>query len=610
MDEAVSFRDAQFRAAFDEAQDAVRAAEKELDEADADVQAYTAKRNKMDLIKALGLSGKRKLGGPPGDPPDPQRIVTARKKVAETKSNRAAMGLEATARYNTRARHADGEAGGQLWNLVPARETVHGVAGAAAGAATLSGHLHLSVLLLGGIIVFSPKASASPDRVSSPHWNFVDSSWMCATQGRCADKPDLAEAKDVKTFIDLKQQENSQKAHIRTLEAHIKTLEAKSASTLEQMRPAEETARGHQAPDLALIQVDDEMGSTTRYGKHNRRRGVRRTAPTAPPTTAPTADPTADPTASPTAPPTTAPTAAPTPPPCKHHTGISGPEYPGLKLRNGSNASPTWYVPYQEHELRADLKALDCNPASCDNPSACGIPVCRGISIGKYGVYDARQKGITRALCDGAGCDIEKYAQVVASNFPDDRNVQDVIDNTVDRSGQSTPMAATDAFPGESFLPGIRFGTYERPANSPGVVKTTPHSTDHTATGKLDGSWLWPDRRFCNPLEWRASYKTAMAHAGIRAGDKRSGVIFTKLALCLKANCAADGAACAPTKCYVSKKGKCVTFNQDVFNNWAWWPKKGHDQSADAYKLLESGDYTAECSEAAEDSSKSVIAGN
>ena len=72
------------------------------------MQAYTAKRNDMDLIKALGLSGKRKLGGPPGDPADPQRIVTARKKVAETKSNRAAMGLEATARYNTRARRADG----------------------------------------------------------------------------------------------------------------------------------------------------------------------------------------------------------------------------------------------------------------------------------------------------------------------------------------------------------------------------------------------------------------------------------------------------------------------------------------------------------------------
>ena len=81
-------------------------------------------------------------------------------------------------------------------------------------------------------------------------------------------------------------------------------------------------------------------------------------------------------------------TPAPTPPPCENHTGITGPEYPGLKLRNGelpnelacechscvhaacagSDASPTWHVPYQEHNLRADLKALECNLASCNNP--------------------------------------------------------------------------------------------------------------------------------------------------------------------------------------------------------------------------------------------------
>ena len=108
------FQDAQFRAAFDEAQDAVRAAEKELDEAekeldeaDADMKAYTAERDEVDLINAL--SEDRKLcWAPPGDPPDPQRIVTARKKVAEATSTRAAMGLEATARYNTRTRHTDG----------------------------------------------------------------------------------------------------------------------------------------------------------------------------------------------------------------------------------------------------------------------------------------------------------------------------------------------------------------------------------------------------------------------------------------------------------------------------------------------------------------------
>ena len=80
------------------------------------------------------------------------------------------------------------------------------------------------------------------------------------------------------------------------------------------------------------------------------------------------------------------PTPAPTPWQCENHTGITGPEFPGLKLPNGelpsasagecdsfharcagTDASPTWYAPYQEHELAAYLKALDCNPASCEN---------------------------------------------------------------------------------------------------------------------------------------------------------------------------------------------------------------------------------------------------
>ena len=60
---------------------------------------------------------------------------------------------------------------------------------------------------------------------------------------------------DVKVFMDLKHQENSQKADIKTAttlentqKAHIKTLKAKAASTLKQMWRAEETARSHQAP--------------------------------------------------------------------------------------------------------------------------------------------------------------------------------------------------------------------------------------------------------------------------------------------------------------------------------------------------------------------------
>jgi len=287
---------------------------------------------------------------------------------------------------------------------------------------------------------------------------------------------------------------------------------------------------------------------------------------------------------------------------CEHHTGITGPEFPGLKLPNGTTASSTWYAPYQEHELASHLKALGCNLASCDNPSGCGIPVCRGIS--DRGHTDAYTKGVTRSRCDGAGCDIEQYAQVVASTFPDQSNVQGTIDG-VSRNYKSSPMTATEGFPGY-FLPGIRFGIYQPPGYTPGFITALPAGTDHTATGTYDGSWLLPDRRHCNPLEWLAISKLAIARTP-RAGDLRSGVLLTKLTVCLKANCAADDAACAPQKCYATKKGKCITFNEDVFPQYQSQADTTHSDAA--YELLEAGSYT-DCDETAEAWSQPVIAGN
>ena len=100
--------------------------------------------------------------------------------------------------------------------------------------------------------------------VSSPHWNPA--------------KPDLAEAQvhtrlpllqccvertlvvqDVKAFMDLKHQENSEKtsiasviashkAHIASYKAHLATLEANTASTLEKMGVAAASMQSHQAP--------------------------------------------------------------------------------------------------------------------------------------------------------------------------------------------------------------------------------------------------------------------------------------------------------------------------------------------------------------------------
>ena len=62
----------------------------------------------------------------------------------------------------------------------------------------------------------------------------------------------------------------------------------------------------------------------------------------------------------------------------QEHTGLTGPEFPGLQLPNGTPASPTWYQQYQKHALPSTLQGIehpagsghyvDCNPARCWEP--------------------------------------------------------------------------------------------------------------------------------------------------------------------------------------------------------------------------------------------------
>ena len=58
--------------------------------------------------------------------------------------------------------------------------------------------------------------------------------------------------------------------------------------------------------------------------------------------------------------------------PCEIHEAITGPNFPNLKLPDGTDAPEKWYVPYQNHNLPANLKNIehpvgsgsyvDCNP--------------------------------------------------------------------------------------------------------------------------------------------------------------------------------------------------------------------------------------------------------
>jgi hypothetical protein len=169
-------------------------------------------------------------------------------------------------------------------------------------------------------------------------------------------------------------------------------------------------------------------------------------------------------------------------------------------------------------------------------------------------------------------------------------------------------MKVGDAFP-LFMLPGIRFGAYAPPYYTTGQIHAYPQPTDRTDSETNDGAWLFPDRRFCNPLGWKVLSKGGIGHSGWQNNNQylSSGVVLTKLVVCLKANCTSNKASCAPMKCYVHKKGKCLKFNKEIFPRYISQHTSQH--SEEACKLLESGAYT-DCDETAQFSSQSVIAGN
>ena len=104
------------------------------------------------------------------------------------------------------------------------------------------------------------------------------------------------------------------------------------------------------------------------------------------------------------------------------------------------------------------------------------------------GVAGAYWTAAVRSHCGGT-CNVQKYSQIVKSNFPSADNVRDVIDIHLGRdTAKSSAMKTTDFFPFQ-FLPGIRFGTYSTGTYTLGVVLTVPGVTSSTTgTGYSDGS--------------------------------------------------------------------------------------------------------------------------
>ena len=193
-------------------------------------------------------------------------------------------------------------------------------------------------------------------------------------------------------------------------------------------------------------------------------------------------------------------------------------------------------------------------------------------------------------------------------NYPSTSNVQVLISGSA-RESNHIAMKATDVFPA-LFLPGTRFGTYCAPQYPPGYLVSTPGFTDHIVTASWAGSWLMPDRRYCNPLEWLVTTKASFSHTGMmpQSGlEKKSGVWLVKMSVCLKANCAVGDLSCPRVKCYVSKTGKCVQFNTNVFPEYMSVQAKADSQYAAAE--FAAGNYV-ECGETAQMATRALIAGS
>jgi len=233
------------------------------------------------------------------------------------------------------------------------------------------------------------------------------------------------------------------------------------------------------------------------------------------------------------------------------------------------------------------------------------------------GGHDGRWAAINiaklRQYCKGKGCGVEKYAQVVKSTFPSKDNERDAINGT-DRTGQSNPMTAADAFPAY-FLAGIRFGIYDKPVYATGDIGGSPKPGEYC--GEYSGAWISPDQRYCNPIGWLSAWKSAIGHTGLTpysdgsAGTgletQRSAVVLTKLIVCLNAICDPGDASCAPKKCYTSKQGKCVQFTESVMPRYMSQVTQKHIHAA--YLKFKAGAYTA-CTPDATEASRVVISGN
>jgi len=263
--------------------------------------------------------------------------------------------------------------------------------------------------------------------------------------------------------------------------------------------------------------------------------------------------------------------------------------HPGL-------AAKSWMKPYRKAVLDSSLRNImhngvkvDCNPASCDNPSVCGIPPCRGVTTFRAPHVHIKTtdywKAIFKRTCPAAkGCNATTEA--VNSDMP--------------------------SKPEWSFFlmtqPATRVGIIRKSYYTPGVVYCCPKFAKTDAEG-CTGSWMWPGAGNCNPYELMACTKGSIAHINLpRQHDKshrHSALLFVKRTWCIKGEC---GSSDCPARCYTSKRGQCVRFDKKVMPKYQ--SRLTRKDSQKAYKELVAGRFSTKCTPEAARAARAMLAGN
>jgi len=266
---------------------------------------------------------------------------------------------------------------------------------------------------------------------------------------------------------------------------------------------------------------------------------------------------------------------------CKYHLGL---------------AAKSWMKPYRKAVLDSSLRNImhngvkvDCNPASCDNPSVCGIPPCRGVTTFRAPHVHIKTtdywKAIFKRTCPAAkGCNATTEA--VNSDMP--------------------------SKPEWSFFlmtqPATRVGIIRKSYYTPGVVYCCPKFAKTDAEG-CTGSWMWPGAGNCNPYELMACTKGSIAHINLpRQHDKshrHSALLFVKRTWCIKGEC---GSSDCPARCYTSKRGQCVRFDKKVMPKYQ--SRLTRKDSQKAYKELVAGRFSTKCTPEAARAARAMLAGN